>query len=92
MDFSKLNTEFSNIQIRLEKYNNQLNIVNNEIKKIEKELSKLETKIKQSKIPTEELHYKLKYEYKKEQLNFLKETFEVKEIKDDKTNANILEK
>ena len=59
MDFTKLNLEFSNIQLKLEKYDKQLGIVLNEIKKLEKDIGKLETKLEQTKVQTEKCQYKL---------------------------------
>ncbi len=80
MDFTKLNLEFSNIQLKLEKYDKQLGIVLNEIKKLEKDIGKLETKLEQTKVQTEKCQYKLIIEFKKEQVNFLKNTFIDKEV------------
>lgn len=59
MDFTKLNLEFSNIQLKLEKYDKQLGIVLNEIKKLEKDIGKLETKLEQTKVQTEKYQHKL---------------------------------
>lgn len=86
MDFSKLNMEFFNIQKKLEKYDKQLDIVLLEIKKLEKEIVKIETKIKQTKSNVEKWQNKLILEFKKEQLDFLKNTFTSNEVNNETSN------
>ena len=79
--------EFSNIQKKLEKYDKQLDIVLLEIKKLEKEIVKIETKIKQTKSNVEKWQNKLILEFKKEQLDFLKNTFTNNEVNNETSNS-----
>ncbi len=84
MDFTKLNTEFSNIQLKLEKYNRQLENIFIKIKNLEKEINKLEIKSNKSTYLTDKYYYNIMIELKREQLLFLKQTFEEKENPNDK--------
>ena len=89
MDFSKLNIEFSNIQLKLEEYDRQLDIVLKKIKSLRKEISKIESKIKQTNKLTEKYQYQLILEFKKEQLSFLCKTFESPTKLDEKEKIDV---
>ena len=89
MDFSKLNIEFSNIQLKLEEYDRQLDIVLKKIKSLRKEISKIESKIKQTNKLTEKYQYQLILEFKKEQLSFLCKTFESPPKLDEKEKIDV---
>lgn len=59
MDFSKLNIEFSNMQVVIKKYNEMQSNIRNKIKSNSKEISKFENKIKNTKNSLEKESYKI---------------------------------
>lgn len=59
MDFSKLNSEFANMQVIIGKYNNIVNEINNRIRNNQRDISRFETKIKNTKDIIEKDLYKL---------------------------------
>lgn len=59
MDFSKLNSEFANMQVIIGKYNNIVNEINNRIKNNQRDISRFETKIKNTKDIIEKDLYKV---------------------------------
>lgn len=58
MDFSKLNSEFANMQVIIGKYNNIVNEINNRIRNNQRDISRFETKIKNTKDIIEKDLYK----------------------------------
>ena len=65
MDFSKLNSEFANMQVIIGKYNNIVNEINNRIRNNQRDISRFETKIKNTKDIIEKDLLKMKiYLYK----------------------------
>lgn len=59
MDFSKLNSEFANMQVIICKYNNIVNEINNRIRNNQRDISRFETKIKNTKNIIEKDLYKV---------------------------------
>lgn len=59
MDFSKLNSEFANMQVIIGKYNNIVNEINNRIRNNQRDISRFETKIKNTKDIIEKDLYKV---------------------------------
>lgn len=83
MDFQKLNLEFSNMQLMIEKYNKLLLDINNKIKSNSKDINKYENKLKNVKSTLEEESYHFIVVVLKSENAFLENI-----IKEDNSNAN----